>query len=72
VVAGISPRPILLVQAGRGAGGEDLNRFYHEAAGHPKELWRIPEAGHTGGLQSRPREYERRVVGFLDRALLRD
>jgi hypothetical protein len=34
-------------------------------------LWKIPEASHTGGIEARPREYERRVVGFFDRALLR-
>lgn len=39
------------------------------AASEPKELWEIPEAGHVGGFQARPREYERRVVGFFDRAL---
>jgi fermentation-respiration switch protein FrsA (DUF1100 family) len=65
----IAPTPILLVHAGHGQGGEDLNPEYFEAAGEPKELWAIPEAGHTGGLAARPREYEERVVGFLDRAL---
>jgi hypothetical protein len=33
-------------------------------------LWTIPEAHHTGGLESRPREYERRAIRFFDRALL--
>jgi hypothetical protein len=28
------------------------------------------EAEHTGGLDARPAEYERRVVGFFDRHLL--
>ena len=35
------------------------------------ELWEIPEAHHVGGLQARPEEYERRVVGFFDEALAR-
>ena len=35
-----------------------------------EELWRIPKAGHTGGFVAQPAEYERRVVGFFDRALL--
>jgi hypothetical protein len=30
----------------------------------------IPEASHTRGLEARPEEYERRVVGFFDRYLL--
>ena len=34
------------------------------------QSWLIPEAGHVGGLEARPDEYERRVSGFFDRALL--
>jgi hypothetical protein len=41
------------------------------SAGEPKTLWEIPEAEHVGGLAARPAEYERRVVAFFDRALLR-
>ena len=41
---------------------------YYEAVGEPKTLWEIPEAGNTGGLDARPREYERRVI--LRRGLL--
>lgn len=72
VVARIAPRPLLLVYAGRGGGGEELNPDYFDAAEKPKALWEIPEAGHVGGLEARPAEYERRVVGFFDRALARD
>jgi pimeloyl-ACP methyl ester carboxylesterase len=46
-----------------------VNRRYAEAAGSSAQLWEIPEAGHTGGLRSRPAEYEQRVIGFLDDAL---
>jgi hypothetical protein len=66
----ISPRPVLLIRAEDGNVDERLNTVYHEAAGRPKELWTLPEGGHTGALDARPREYERRVVGFFDRALL--
>lgn len=31
--------------------------------------WTVPGAGHTEGLSTSPEEWERRVVGFLDRAL---
>jgi len=31
----------------------------------------VPGSGHTGGINARPKEYERRVIGFFDRALLR-
>ena len=69
-VAKVAPRPLLLIQAGRGQGGEELNPDYLEAAEEPKSLWLIREAAHTGGLAARPQEYERRVIGFFDAALL--
>jgi hypothetical protein len=65
----IAPRPILLVYAGEGAGGEDLQPRYYRAARGPSQLWLIEDAGHTGGFAAAPREYERRVVGFFDAAL---
>jgi hypothetical protein len=34
-------------------------------------MWEIPESKHVGGLQARPQEYERRVVGIFNDALLR-
>jgi fermentation-respiration switch protein FrsA (DUF1100 family) len=71
VAARIAPRPIFLIHAENGGGGEDLNPDYFQAAGEPKELWKISGAGHTGGLDTQPQEYERRVIGFFDRALLR-
>ena len=70
LVPRIAPRHVFLIHAGHGAGGEEYNRDYYAAAGAPKAVWGIPEAHHTGGFQARPREYERRVVGFFDRALL--
>jgi uncharacterized protein len=70
LVPQISPRPLFLIYAGQGGGGEDLNPDYYRAASDPKTLWKISEATHVGGLQARPREYEQRVTGFFDRALL--
>ncbi len=69
LVRRIAPRPVFLIYAEHGAGGEELNRDYYRAAGRPKRLWRVEGAGHTGGFQADPRGYERRVVGFLGRAL---
>ena len=66
----IAPRHVFFIYAGHGAGGEEYNLDYYRAAHAPKVLWEIPEAHHTGGFQARPREYERRVVGFFHRALL--
>jgi fermentation-respiration switch protein FrsA (DUF1100 family) len=66
----IAPRPLLLVYAGHGGGGEELNPTYFRAARQPKSFWKIPEARHLGGLEARPAAYESRVVRFFDRALL--
>jgi hypothetical protein len=66
----IAPRPVLLIRGMRGNGDEALNRVYRDAGGRTVTLWEIERAGHTGGLSTAPAEYERRVVGFFDRALL--
>jgi dienelactone hydrolase len=70
--ARIAPRSVFFIYALHGTGGEEkqLNPKYYAAAGAPKQIWEIPEAAHTGGIDARPREYERRVVGFFDDALL--
>jgi hypothetical protein len=62
--------PLFLIYAGHGGGGEELNPDYFEAAAQPKTLWKFEEAGHVGGFNARPDEYEKRVTGFFDRALL--
>jgi uncharacterized protein len=67
----IAPRSVFLIYAEPGMGGEDVRQpKYFAAAGEPKRMWKVPGAGHTGGIDARPAEYERRVIGFLDRALL--
>jgi uncharacterized protein len=72
LVGRIAPRPVFLIYALHGTGGEEkqLNPKYYAAAGQPKQIWEIPEASHTGGITARPREYERRVIAFFDSALL--
>jgi dienelactone hydrolase len=69
LVRRIAPRPVFLIYAEHGVGSEDLNKSFYRAAGEPKQLWCVQGAGHTGGYRSDPRSYERRVVGFFDRAL---
>jgi fermentation-respiration switch protein FrsA (DUF1100 family) len=69
LVARIAPRPVMLIAAPNSKNGEKLNRRYYAAAHEPKTLLEIPESKHTGGVDARPREYERRVVGFFDDAL---
>ena len=70
LVGDISPRPVFFVYAERGQGGEDLSQDFYESASEPKSVWRVPGATHTGGIEARPREYERRMVGFFDAALI--
>lgn len=67
----IAPRPVFLIYADPGIGGESTRQpKYYAAAGEPKEIWKVPDSGHTGGIDARPGEYERRVIAFFDAALL--
>jgi hypothetical protein len=69
----IAPRPVLLIYADPGQGGESVRQpKYYAAAGQPKEIWKVPGAEHTGGLEAQPAEYERRVIAFFDGALRND
>jgi hypothetical protein len=68
-LAAEATQPLLLIAAPNSRHGEELNRGYARAAGENATLWEIPESGHVGGLDARPAEYERRVVGFFDEAL---
>jgi pimeloyl-ACP methyl ester carboxylesterase len=65
----IAPRPVLLIAAGGDPQEIPVNRRYRDAAGSSAELYEIPDAGHTSGITAHPREYERRVITFLDGAL---
>jgi fermentation-respiration switch protein FrsA (DUF1100 family) len=58
--------PLMLIGAGIKEERE-FNELYSEAAPQA-EHWDV-DAGHTAALRERPREYEQRVVGFVDRAL---
>ena len=63
-------QPLFLIWAPNGGNAETMNPVYYRLAGGPKQIWAIPEAMHVRGLEARPKEYERRVVGFFDRTLL--
>jgi hypothetical protein len=69
LVPRIAPRPVFLIWSSK-TPGEGMTETYHRLAGEPKAIWEIPEAEHVQGIKARPREYERRVVGFFDSALL--
>lgn len=69
-VAAAAPRPVLLVAAGDVADEASAGRFIRSGSPATVQLWVVPGAGHTGGLRAAPAAWERRVVGFLDAALL--
>lgn len=69
-VTRLSPRPLLLIAAGReGYEQWQAQRFY-KLAGAPKDYWVVPEASHCGGPSVQPEEYEKRIITFFDQALL--
>jgi fermentation-respiration switch protein FrsA (DUF1100 family) len=71
LVDDISPTPVLFIYGEHGQDGErNLNPTYYKAAGEPKAIWEVPGSGHVGGIDARPKQYEQRVVGFFDDALL--
>jgi dienelactone hydrolase len=73
LVGRISPTPVFFIYGEHGQEGEhNLNPTYYKAAGRPKAIWEVPGSGHVGGLDARPKEYERRVVGFFERTLLHE
>jgi len=51
---------------------EPANKAFYALAKAPRQLWEVPGAGHIGGTEAQPLEYERRIVGFFDRTLLGD
>ena len=71
LVPKIAPTAVFFIHATKGAGGEDNNPDYFDAAGPPKRIWKI-ETSHTHGLTDHPQEYERRVIAFFDRTLRPD
>jgi hypothetical protein len=67
----IAPRAMFLISTPSADPDEErFNRAYYRAAGGPKALWEVRDAGHVGAQDAHPLEYERRVTRFLDRALL--
>ena len=64
---------VFFVYGERGQPAEEpANRAFFAAASAPRELWEVPGAGHIGGTEARPLEYEQRIVAFFDRTLLGD
>ena len=69
LVPQIAPRPVFLIWSPK-SGGENMNKTYYRLAGEPTTIWEIPESDHIQGISARPEEYEQRVIGFFDDALL--
>jgi pimeloyl-ACP methyl ester carboxylesterase len=67
-VSRISPRPILFIHGNHDQYLPDFDELY-AAARPPKELWRLPDAGHTTASQFYPEEHSRRVIEFFERNL---
>jgi uncharacterized protein len=71
IVDDIAPTPVLFIYGEHGQDGErNLNPTYYKAAKEPKAIWKVPGAGHAGGIDARPKQYEHRVVSFFGNALL--
>lgn len=68
VIGGLSPRAVMIISdlndelANEPYDGEQL----YAAAGEPKVLWQVPDAGHVWAYDTRPDEWIARVGDFLD------
>ena len=68
LIGGLSPRAVMVIAdmkdelANEPYDGEHL----YAAAGEPKTLWQVPDAGHVWAYDSAPEEWITRVGGFLD------
>ncbi len=72
LVGRIGPTAVFFVYGEHGQSTEaSANKAFYTAAREPKAIWEVPGAGHAAGIDARPKQYERRVVGFFDRELLR-
>jgi pimeloyl-ACP methyl ester carboxylesterase len=67
-VGKISPRPIFFIHGDHDQYLPDFDELY-AAAKSPKELWRLPDAGHTTASQLYPEEHTRRVIEFFSHYL---
>jgi uncharacterized protein len=70
-VGRIASTATFFVYGENGQGGSETkpNNAYYAAAREPKQLWEVPNGQHITGITTEPAEYERRVIGFLDREL---
>ncbi|HXJ64875.1 MAG TPA: CocE/NonD family hydrolase [Actinomycetota bacterium] len=69
-VRAAAPRPVLIVAAGTVPDEGIAARWLRAASPSNVCVWVVPGAGHTDGLATNPAQWEARVTGFLDRALV--
>ncbi|MBI2119466.1 MAG: alpha/beta hydrolase [Elusimicrobia bacterium] len=68
-VSKISPRALLIIQ-----GGNDLRmpvkegQALYDRAREPKELWIVPETDHGAIFEKNPKEYQKKILDFFDKA----
>lgn len=63
-------RPVLFITGAQQNEFEALvGRKYFAAASGPKQLWEIPDAGHTGGWNAHKEEYSQKLITFFDQFL---
>ena len=71
LVRRIDSTAVFFAYSGQVGEERTANRRFYAAAHEPKEVWEVPEGGHIGGITAVPAEYERRVIAFFDRVLLK-
>jgi dienelactone hydrolase len=59
----------LLITAGNVADEGRAAAYFAAGAPSRVDIWTVPEAGHTDGLQTQPEEWEARVIAFLTESL---
>jgi len=72
LVGRIAPTPVFFIYGEKGQGGAERkpNNLFYAAAQEPKQIWEVPGRQHISGITTQPAEYERRVIAFLDNALV--
>jgi pimeloyl-ACP methyl ester carboxylesterase len=64
-----APRPVLLITAGTVADEASAAAYIRGGSPRTVQVWNVPGAEHTDGLDARPDAWEARVTSFLGRAL---
>jgi pimeloyl-ACP methyl ester carboxylesterase len=69
-VADAAPTPVLLIAGGDVADEPHAADYIRQGSPTSVEVWVASDTAHTQGLRVHPDEWERRVITFLDRALV--